>query len=138
MTDQGNRTPLDAASALARNKATVLAFIEEAVNQGDLDAARMHFGDTYTQHSPHIRDGAEGFRSYVEQLRRDFPHVRGEVKRIVAEGDYVFVHLHAKREPNETGLAIVDIFRLEDGKLAEHWEVRQPIATSELHGNSMI
>ena len=43
MTDQGNRTPLDAASALARNKATVLAFIEEAVNQGDLDAARMHF-----------------------------------------------------------------------------------------------
>jgi hypothetical protein len=59
------------------------------------------------------------------------------VKRIFAEGDFVMVHMHAKREPAEDGLAIVDIFRLDAGRLVEHWEVRQPIEQSKLHANSM-
>jgi predicted SnoaL-like aldol condensation-catalyzing enzyme len=123
---------------LARNKAAVLNFIEQAVNRGDIDAAFAHFGETYTQHNPNIPDGAEGFCGYVRQLRQTFPAVRGEVKRIVAEGDYVVVHMLARREPEDTGLAIVDIFRLSEGRLVEHWEVRQPIVESELHGNGMI
>ncbi|RWM25904.1 MAG: polyketide cyclase [Mesorhizobium sp.] len=137
--DQEKTAPRSSAdSNLARNKAIVLDFIEQAVNQGNIDAASAHFGDAYIQHNPNIPDGVEGFRSYVRQLRQTFPDVRGEVKRIVAEGDYVIVHMLAKRDPEEVGLAIVDIFRLSANKLVEHWEVRQPIAESDLHGNSMI
>ncbi|WP_192250788.1 nuclear transport factor 2 family protein [Mesorhizobium silamurunense] len=139
MNDQ-EKTPSHSStgSTLARNKAIVLDFIEQAVNRGNIDAASAHFGDAYIQHNPNIADGVEGFRSYVRQLRQTFPDVRGEVKRIVAEGDYVIVHMLAKRDPKEAGLAIVDIFRLSADKLVEHWEVRQPIAESDLHGNSMI
>jgi predicted SnoaL-like aldol condensation-catalyzing enzyme len=64
--------------------------------------------------------------------------VRGEVKRIFADGDFVIVHMHAKREPDEAGLAIVDFFRLAAGKIVEHWEVRQPVAETTLHTNSML
>ena len=120
------------------NKAVVLDFIEKSVNRGEIDAASAHFGESYTQHNPNIADGAQGFRAYLQQLRQAFPLVRGEVKRIFADGDFVIVHMHARREPLEAGLAIVDFFRLEEGKLVEHWEVRQPVITSDLHDNSMI
>lgn len=131
--------PAEIANAkFERNKAAVLDFIEKSVNQGDIDAASVHFGDSYTQHNPNIADGVEGFRKYLRQLRQAFPLVRGEVKRIFAEGDFVIVHMHARREPEEAGLAIVDVFRLAEGKLVEHWEVRQPIVQSSLHANAMI
>lgn len=123
---------------LERNKAAVLDFIEKSVNQGDIDAASVHFGESYTQHNPNIADGVQGFREYLRQLRQAFPTVRGEVKRIFADGDFVIVHMHARREPEEAGLAIVDVFRLAEGKLVEHWEVRQPIVESSLHANAMI
>lgn len=125
-------------SVLEANKQTVLDFIEKAVNQGDVDAAVLHFGPEYIQHNPNIEDGAEGFRVYLHQLRSRFPLVRGEVKRIIAEGDFVVVHMHASREPEEAGLAIVDFFRLAAGKIVEHWEVRQPVVESSLHANGMF
>lgn len=125
-------------SWLERNKATVLDFIEKSVNQGNIDAASVHFGESYTQHNPNIADGVQGFREYLQQLRQAFPLVQGEVKRIFADGDFVIVHMHARREPEEAGLAIVDFFRLAEGKLVEHWEVRQPIVESNLHANAMI
>jgi predicted SnoaL-like aldol condensation-catalyzing enzyme len=125
-------------STLESNKEIVLNFIRKAVNEGDIEAASVHFGEQYTQHNPNIADGADGFRAYVQQLRASFPLVRGEVKKIFAEGDFVIVHMHAKRVPAEEGIAIVDIFRLEASRLVEHWEVRQPIERSKLHANSMI
>ncbi|PBC21997.1 MULTISPECIES: nuclear transport factor 2 family protein [unclassified Mesorhizobium] len=125
-------------ATLEANKAAVLDFIEKSVNEGDLDAAAVHFGESYTQHNPNIADGVQGFRDYLQQLRQRFPLVRGEVKRIFAEGDFVIVHMHAKREPEETAIAIVDFFRLAKGKLVEHWEVRQPVAQGTLHTNAMI
>jgi predicted SnoaL-like aldol condensation-catalyzing enzyme len=125
-------------STLEANKQIVLNFIRTAVNEGDIERASEHFGERYIQHNPNIADGADGFRAYVQHLRAAFPSVRGEVKRIFADGDFVVVHMHAKREPAEEGIAIVDIFRLDAGKLVEHWEVRQPIERSKLHANSMI
>lgn len=125
-------------STLDTNKAAVLDFIEKAVNQGDLDAASLHFGERYIQHNPNIADGIGGFRAHLQQLRQAFPLVRGEVKRIFADGDFVIVHMHAKREPEDPGLAIVDFFRLASGRIVEHWEVRQPVAESTLHANSML
>jgi predicted SnoaL-like aldol condensation-catalyzing enzyme len=116
----------------------VLDFIEKAVNLGDLEAASAYFGEGYIQHNPNIPDGVEGFKTYVRQLRFTFPEVRGEVKRIVAEGDYVVVHMFARRHKDDAGLAIVDFFRLSEGKLVEHWEVRQPVQRSELHANGMF
>ncbi|MER8956200.1 nuclear transport factor 2 family protein [Mesorhizobium sp. M0833] len=132
--EPSNPVPAKSFNSLETNKTIVLDFIDKAVNQGNIDAA----GERYIQHNPNIADGADGFKAYLQQLKQSFPLVRGEVKRIFAEGDFVIVHMHAKREPEEEGLAIVDIFRMKDSKLVEHWEVRQPIAESKLHANSMI
>jgi len=120
------------------NKEIVLDFLEKAINQGNFDAAAMHFGPSYVQHNPMIGDGISGLRKHMSDLRRQFPELRGEVKRIVAEGDLVIAHVHARRTPADPGLAIVDLFRLEHGKLVEHWEVRQPVPDTAMHGNGMF
>jgi predicted SnoaL-like aldol condensation-catalyzing enzyme len=127
-----------APSASDANKAIVLDFIDKAVNRGDFEAAARHVGASYTQHSPIIRDGMEGLRAHLQQLRQSFPLVRAEVKRIFAEGDFVVAQVHARRHPDDPGLAIIDIFRLEGGKLVEHWDVRQPVPEDIAHRNGMF
>lgn len=123
---------------LDANKRVVLDFYEKALNQSDLVAASEHFGPRYTQHTPHIEDGIAGFIAFVGRLKEQFPEVRGEIKRVIAEGDLVVLHVHAKRTPDELGIAIVDIFRLDHGKIVEHWDVRQPIPELFVHQNSMF
>jgi hypothetical protein len=57
---------------------------------------------------------------------------------IFADGDYVIVHVHAVREPGTRGNAIVDIFKLENGKVVEHWDVIQPIPEKAANDNGMF
>jgi predicted SnoaL-like aldol condensation-catalyzing enzyme len=122
----------------AENKAVVSDFIKKAVSWGDPAAAASLLSDNYVQHNPNIADGKDGFVDYFVKLKQTFPSVRGDIKRMIAEGDMVVVHMHAVRQPGDLGLAIVDIFRMEGKLIVEHWEVRQPVIESELHGNRMI
>jgi predicted SnoaL-like aldol condensation-catalyzing enzyme len=57
---------------------------------------------------------------------------------VFADGDYVILHAHAVREPRTRGNAIVDIFRIEDGKIVEHWDVVQPIPEKAANANGMF
>lgn len=123
---------------LESNKRTVLAFYEAAFNAKDFEATREFFGTRYTQHNPEIVDGFDGLLTRLTGLKEGFPKLRVEVKRIVAEGDYVVAHVHGVREPGERGLAIMDIFRLNEGKLVEHWDVIQPVPEQAVNANGMF
>ncbi|MFF2821395.1 ester cyclase [Kitasatospora cineracea] len=123
---------------LEENKQTVLAFYQAAINDKDHNAASELLSHSYIQHNPRIADGLEGFREFVETLKADFPQLRAEVKRIFAEGDHVIAHVHGIRVPGGPGTAIVDIFRLEDGRIAEHWDVMQQIPDEASNQNGML
>jgi predicted SnoaL-like aldol condensation-catalyzing enzyme len=120
------------------NKRTVLAFYDAALNRSNFDEAAAYFGPHYIQHNPMIKDGIEAFRSFLPDLKKQFPGLRSEVKRIFADADFVIIHVHAKRQPEELGLAIVDIFGLEHGKIVEHWDVRQPLTETAANMNGMF
>jgi predicted SnoaL-like aldol condensation-catalyzing enzyme len=120
------------------NKRVVLDFYEKGLNQKDFAAAAKHFGPRYVQHNPGAADGPEGFRKFVEFLREKYPRSHSEIKQAFADGDYVILHVHAVREPGQRGSAIVDIFRLEKGKIVEHWDVVQPIPETAANGNTMF
>ena len=120
------------------NKKLVIEFYEKAINQKDFEAASKYFGNRYVQHNPNAPDGIEGFKAFLGFLREKFPQSKSEIKRAFAEGDYVIIHVHAVRAPGERGSAIVDIFRLEDGKIVEHWDVVQPIPEKAANTNTMF
>ena len=120
------------------NRKVVLAFYEKGLNQKDADAALAYVGNRYVQHNPGAADGPEGFRKFIGFLREKFPNSHSEIKRSFVDGDYVILHVHAVREPGTRGNAIVDIFKLEDGKIVEHWDVVQPIPENPANNNTMF
>jgi len=122
----------------ATNKKAVVAFYEAGINRKDFAAASQYLGPRYTQHNPNAADGPEGFKRCIEFLREKFPAAHSEIKKVFADGDYVILHVHAVREPGTRGNAIVDIFKLENGKIVEHWDVIQPIPEQAANNNGIF
>jgi predicted SnoaL-like aldol condensation-catalyzing enzyme len=120
------------------NKRAVVAFYEAALNRKDFAAAAQYLGPRYTQHNPTAQDGPEGLKKFLEFLREKFPQSHSDIKRVLADGDFVILHVHAVREPGTRGTAIVDIFKLENGKIVEHWDVRQDVPETAANSNGMF
>ena len=121
-----------------RNKKIVLVFYEAAINQKDFAAASKYLGTQYRQHNPLAADGPSGLQAYLQFLKGKFPASHSEIKKVFADGDYVILHVHAVRVPGTRGSAIVDIFRLENGKVVEHWDVIQEIPEKAANENGMF
>jgi predicted SnoaL-like aldol condensation-catalyzing enzyme len=122
------------------NKANTVAFHKKAVFEGDVENAfRLYAGGGYRQHNPLIEDGMEGLRKFVAWILANHPDAHGEIKRVFADGDYVILHSqwHGLSD-SPRGEAVVDIYRLEDGKVVEHWDVVQPIPETAANKNTMF
>jgi predicted SnoaL-like aldol condensation-catalyzing enzyme len=113
---------------LDRNKAIVLAALTGAFAEHDLSVFDRYWAKDYIQHNTFIPPFRDGLRSLVAQLP---PGSNYEPGIIVAEGDYVVIH---GRYSGYTPVPqiIIDIFRLQDGMLAEHWDVIQDEVPSSL------
>ena len=126
------------AADLEANKKIVVDFYEKGLNQKDYDAAAKYFGPRYVQHNPGAANGPQGFKRLVGFLKEKFPNSHSEIKRVIAEGDLVVLHVHSKRSPEERGRAIVDIFKVENGKIVEHWDVVQDVPEKSANDNTMF
>ena len=121
------------------NKKIVRDFYELAFNRHKpTEAAKKYIGDTYIQHNPHVPDGAAAFFSYFEGFFKQHPQSRVDIKRVLADGDLVVLHLHSVTDAKDRGRAIVDIFRVENGKIVEHWDVAQDVPAQAVNTNTMF
>jgi len=120
------------------NKENVLAFYQLALNDKNFNAARPYLGEYYIQHNPLAQDGVEGFKKFIEYLAKTYPYSHSEIKRVFNEGDFVILHVHSIKEPGTRGEAIIDIFRLENNKIVEHWDVHQSIPETAANDNGML
>jgi len=110
-----------------QNKKLVLEAFDTLFNKRDYAAAEKFWSPAYIQHSAHIDPGREGLFNLVKAL----PHtLKYEPGTIVAEGDFVMVHGRFSGFQPANWIA-ADILRIEDGVLAEHWDVIQDEATRE-------
>lgn len=109
-----------------QNKALVLDAFDALFNQRDYDKAQGYWSDRYIQHSAHIAPGRDGLFNLIRTLPDT---LRYENQLIVAEGDYVIAHGRFSGNGRPTAWIAADIVRIEDGKLAEHWDVLQDEAT---------
>ncbi len=126
-------------SSVESNRATAIEFFDLVFNQQRIDLALERcIGATYTQHNPAVPDGREGLAQFVGGLLAEFPHFTTSVQRSVAEGDLVALHVLARRTPDDPGVVSMDIFRFEDGKIVEHWDVIQDIPDTAANSNGML
>jgi predicted SnoaL-like aldol condensation-catalyzing enzyme len=111
-----------------KNKAFVLEAFDTLFNKRDYAAAERFWSPDYIQHSAHIPPGREGLFNLIKAVPDT---LRYEKALIVAEGDYVLLHGRFSGMGTPANWIVVDILRLESGKLAEHWDVIQDEATKE-------
>ena len=122
-----------------QSKQTVLAFYTESFNdKRPEEAVAKYIGSRYIQHNPQAPDGPEAFIQFVRSFSAQFPELSVEVKRAIAEGDFVMTHSLLKTSPSDRGTAVADIFRLEDGKIVEHWDVLQPVPETAANDHPMF
>lgn len=120
------------------NKETVCAYYEMAFGGQPELAAQRYIGPRYTQHNPDAKDGPDAFIAFVHYLRASHPDLCLDIKRIFGEGDFVITHSHLILERGEPGQALADFFRLEGGKVVEHWDVIQPVPAEAANSNGMF
>jgi predicted SnoaL-like aldol condensation-catalyzing enzyme len=102
------------------------------VDSGAVDAL---FDPGYIQHNPNAATGSQGLKEMLDRARIKYPKCEHRVKRMLVDGDLVAAHVHVIFQPGDEGFAVVDIFRIAKGRIAEHWDVMQPITSSTKNKN---
>jgi Uncharacterized protein conserved in bacteria len=109
-----------------KNKALVLEAFDTLFNKRDYAAAEKYWSPTYIQHSAHIEPGRDGLFNLIRSAP---PTLRYEHQLIVAEDDYVIIHGRFSGRGQPAAWIAADIVRIENDRLAEHWDVLQDEAT---------
>ncbi len=120
------------------NRQMVEYFWNEVFNRHNTSVIDSLTSPDYIQHSPGFADGRQAFKNGIQEFLRAYPASRAEIKHIGADGDLVFIHNHITLKGNDRGQAAVDIFRVRDGKIVEHWDVIQDIPEKAQNSNTMF
>lgn len=103
------------------NKELVLKFYEEVFNGHDLSNLSDYMREDYIQHNATVEDGREGFIKFAEFFLALKPHM--DIYKVMENDDHVAVFFKCTLGANGMVNKVVDIYRIQDGKLAEHWDV---------------
>lgn len=118
------------------NKRMVVAFYQKFFGDKDISAADLYLGDTYIQHNPGAANGREALKNLVGPLFKNAPKTKVDIRRVAADGDLVWLHIKGNFGGKE--VSIVDIFRVENEKIVEHWDVIQAVPTKSANENTMF
>ncbi|WP_407294031.1 nuclear transport factor 2 family protein [Stutzerimonas zhaodongensis] len=120
------------------NRALVIEFYDQFFNEHNVDEAARVVAEDYKQHNPDVPDGKAPFVGYFTGFFKDNPQSRARIVRSATDGDLVYLHVHSTTGPQDRGQAVVDIFRVEDGVIVEHWDVIQDVPAEAANDNTMF
>ena len=109
------------------NLKLVLDMFEAVLSPMDSGAVDRFIAPGYIQHNQLAEPGRDGLKRFLDTIKAETPHAVHDIKRAFVDGDHVTVHYHVRRRPGDLGWAVIDIFRLEDGLIVEHWDVMQDV-----------
>lgn len=116
----------------------VNGYLEEVWNQGRTDLASKYVAEDLIQHNPNLADGREALTTFIDGARGQMPELKFVIKRSAAEGDLVFVHSHFIPVPGQAGLAVIDVFRIENDLIVEHWDLNEPVPETTTSGREIV
>ncbi len=121
--------PTEASKPLetAVNKELVARFVEDVLVNGRMDRLAGYFdGDRYTQHNPHVADGLSGLGKALEMMAKQGLSIKYDrIHKVLGDGDFVLTV--SEGQFGGKHVAFYDLFRVETGKIAEHWDTIEPI-----------
>ena len=120
------------------NKKAVVEFYDLAINQKNFEAAAKFLGPRYVQHNPRAADGPEGLKGLSRLPARQVPQLSQRHQTRVRRRRLCHPARAQRADPRRRGNAIIDIFKLENGKVVEHWDVRQEIPEQSANSNTMF
>jgi len=121
------------------NAQKVVAFMDMVFNQKKVkEGFDTYVGDKYIQHNPIAADGKEAAVTVLSQVLQQMPGWSYEFKHAYVDGNIAIVHSLVKLKADDRGMAVVDMFRFEKGKVVEHWDVVQPIPEKSANSNTMF
>ncbi|GAA1626360.1 nuclear transport factor 2 family protein [Nonomuraea maheshkhaliensis] len=103
---------------------------------GDTEVLRTLLHEDFIEHSPGNPSGRDAFIAYITQA--PVASARLDLKRVIAEDDFVVMHYLMTTADDPRGVAVVDIWRLADGQLVEHWDVLQPVPEADRIPHGML
>jgi predicted SnoaL-like aldol condensation-catalyzing enzyme len=121
-----------------KNLKLVLDFYDVLINGRQYDRASEFLHDDYVQHKPEVETGAKGVVDFVRSIYEKAPGHEARIVRSFVDGDHVILHVHIMNAVEATDLAVMDIFRVEKGKLVEHWDVAAPISGTARNDNGVF
>jgi predicted SnoaL-like aldol condensation-catalyzing enzyme len=135
----GTSLPASADATSDANKKLVMdavqmLFIDHKVDQ----AVDTYFAPNYIQHNPMVPTGSAPMRGFFKGFYAANPDATVEISHVLADGNLVAVHYRFRTNKTDRGLAAVDIFRVADGKIQEHWDVVEPVPEKSANDNGMF
>lgn len=120
-------------------KAITVHVLKRLFEDGDTSVVDRYIRPDYIQHNPFAPNGTAALKAFAGPMATQFPDLKYDVKRVIAEGDLVLVHSNVVLTPGTRGNAVVDIFRFDrDGMIAEHWDTSQEVPATSVSGNDMF
>lgn len=118
-------------------KRTALDFLKHA-RIGDRESAERLVAPGARHHNAYFAAGMPALLDAMVGAAKSAPDRTMDVKRVVADGDTVVVHSHVRPKPGDAGMAVVHIFRFEDGRIAELWDLGQAVSPESPNADGMF
>lgn len=121
----------------ANNKQIVMTAYQRIFGDLDVSAIDDYMSKDFIQHNPTIADGPEGVKNLLQMLiSQGVEKQTISFKHVVADGDVVILHTRYEMSGNEW--RFIDIYRIENGKLAEHWDAMMPMPETRANANPLF
>ena len=121
-----------------RNLDLVLGMFANVLEPMDSSAVDRFIDVDYVQHNPMVAPGREALKAFLDHIKRQSPEAAHDIKRAFVDDDHLIVHYNVRRWPGDKGFAVIDVFRVENGLIKEHWDVLQDVVTGGPNSNSQF
>ena len=119
-------------------KDSALSFLRLAASGHVREAYADHVAKDFKHHNPHFAGDANALMAGMEENARQNPDKRLDVLRALEDGDLVAVHSHVRQHPGDRGAAVVHLFRFEGDRIAELWDIGQPVPEQPVNAHGMF
>ena len=116
----------------------VLGLFRDVLQPLDASQVDRYISPDYIQHSPMAAPGRDSLKAFLRMVRARSPNSSQRLLRAFVDGDHVILHYHVKKDPEDGGFVVMDIFRLTNGMVVEHWDCVQDVPAQSPNPISMF